>query len=169
LVVPHPPAWPGIRVQDWFTPYPAPAPARAPAPAPAPLPHLTRPGPDLRLVRETLGGQHGTNMGITASPDGRTAWTAGRDGDLLAWDLDGDRRKPRQRLAEVGASWGQPSADGNRAAVWIPGTPTSPSHLAVVNLAEEQTLLAPFPGLTGRPAPTAAAEAGTSPRGAGTG
>ena len=52
---------------------------------------------------ETLeAGTAGTIEDLAVTPDGRTAYTAGRDGAVLAWDLQGSRRFERSLRAEAG-------------------------------------------------------------------
>ncbi len=47
-------------------------------------------------VRERLQGHAGAAFGPAFSSDGRTAFTAGLDEAVIAWDLSGDRRLSRQ-------------------------------------------------------------------------
>jgi DNA-binding SARP family transcriptional activator/WD40 repeat protein len=97
-------------------------------------------------VRETLaGGHNGAIMGLVVSPDGATAWTAGRDGDLIAWDLTGERRLATAHDLPLAVTTGQVSADGTRAAVWAANPEGVPAQVGVLDLADGTLLADPFP------------------------
>ncbi len=97
-------------------------------------------------VRETFsGGHNGAILGVVVTPDGRTAWTAGRDGDLIAWDLSGQRRLAVGRDLPLAVTSGQVSADGRRAAVWAENPPGVPAQAGVMDLASGDLITGPFP------------------------
>ena len=96
-------------------------------------------------VRETLTGGHtGAIMGVVTSPDGATAWTAGRDGDLIAWDLRGDRRLARVRELPLAVTTGQVSADGHAAAVWAANPDGVPAQVGVLDLDTADLVTGPY-------------------------
>ena len=72
---------------------------------------------------ETLRGHIGMVMGLAVSPDGQTLWSAGRDADLIAWDLGGQRRLQRTRELPARSLLGQVSQDGSTAITWQRGRP----------------------------------------------
>jgi WD40 repeat protein len=53
-------------------------------------------------VVNTLNGFSGCNCGAAISPDGRTLYTDGFNGDVVIWDLDGARRFVRPFLTGAG-------------------------------------------------------------------
>ena len=96
-------------------------------------------------VRESFTGGHtGAIMGVVASPDGATAWTAGRDGDLIAWDLRGDRRLAVARELPLAVTTGQVSADGQRAAVWAANPDGVPAQVGVLDLDTADLVTGPY-------------------------
>jgi WD40 repeat protein len=96
-------------------------------------------------VREAFSGGHtGAIMGVVASPDGATAWTAGRDGDLIAWDLRGDRRLAVVRELPLAVTTGQVSADGRRAAVWAANPEGVPAQVGMLDLATAELVAGPY-------------------------
>jgi WD40 repeat protein len=80
---------------------------------------------DLRsgAIEETLSGHNGRVFGPAFSRDGRTVYTVGLDGSMMAWDLTGTRRLGRPFRAGSGHGDEQTpqtvalSADGRRLAV----------------------------------------------------
>lgn len=106
-------------------------------------------------VRETFSGHSGEVTGLVTSPDGRTLWSSGRDEQVLAWDLTGDRRLQRVHGLPVPSTQGRVSADGSVAIIWSPserrtssrgdlGAP--PDASTVVDLARGEVILGPLPG-----------------------
>lgn len=96
-------------------------------------------------VRETFTGGHtGAIMGVVTSPDGSTAWTAGRDGDLIAWDLRGDRRLAVVRELPLAVTTGQVSADGRRAAVWAANPEGVPAEVGMLDLDTAELVAGPY-------------------------
>jgi hypothetical protein len=83
-------------------------------------------------------------MGVVASPDGATAWTAGRDGDLIAWDLSGQRRLAQVRELPLAVTTGQVSADGRRAAVWAANPDGFPAQVGVLDLDTDDLVTGPY-------------------------
>ena len=76
---------------------------------------------------ETLEGHAGLILDVAVSPDSKTAYTAGVDGSVLAWDLGGTRRLGRPFNAAPVAPGGRVSAttpdDGNLPPSVIAATP----------------------------------------------
>ncbi|MGZ8480909.1 MAG: WD40 repeat domain-containing protein, partial [Candidatus Limnocylindria bacterium] len=73
------------------------------------------------VVERLAAGGTGLVQGLDVTADGRTAYSAGRDGTVIAWDLTGERRWER-RFDVSGAAPARPSrlavtADGSRFAV----------------------------------------------------
>ena len=109
-------------------------------------------------VRETLSGHNGEVTGFVTSPDGRTLWSAGRDAQLIAWDLVGDRRLQQVRDLPVPVTYGQVSDDGSVAVTWSPAALRSSSRgdastardqSFVVDLDRGTIILGPLPGGSG--------------------
>jgi DNA-binding SARP family transcriptional activator/WD40 repeat protein len=98
-----------------------------------------------RVAVESWAGHAGLVQGVTISSDGRTAWSAGRDGDIIAWDLEGDRRHAVPRPLPGLTVAGNVSDDGRVAALWDWGSPEAPSRLSAVDLGTRQVLAGPFP------------------------
>jgi WD40 repeat protein len=96
-------------------------------------------------VRETFTGGHtGAIMGLVTDSEGATAWTAGRDGDLIAWDLRGDRRLAVARELPLAVTTGQVSADGRRAAVWAANPDGVPAQVGMLDLDTAELLAGPY-------------------------
>src|SRR4029077_14767739 len=53
-------------------------------------------------LKETYDGHAGRVFGPAFSPDGKTAYTVGLDGAMIAWDLGGARRLGRPFIAGSG-------------------------------------------------------------------
>lgn len=96
---------------------------------------------------ETLRGHVGAVMGLAISPDGRTLWSAGRDADLIGWDLGGQRRLQRTRELPARSLLGQVSDDGSIAVTWQWGAPPEEPHTStVVDTSANKALFGPLPG-----------------------
>jgi WD40 repeat protein len=96
---------------------------------------------------ETLRGHVGMVMGLVVSPEGQTLWSAGRDADLIGWDLGGQRRLQRTRELPVRSLLGQASDDGSTVVSWQAGAPPEKPHTStVVDVAANTTLFGPLPG-----------------------
>ena len=67
---------------------------------------------------DTFAGHAGAVSGIAISPDGRTVYSAGEDGNVVEWDLTGARRfgrsftTPRRGRAGAGATARRPRGGG---------------------------------------------------------
>ena len=96
---------------------------------------------------ETLRGHNGIIMGLATSPDAQTVWSAGREGDLIAWDLGGQRRLQRIRDLPARAFLGQVSDDGSTTVTWQMGSPPQEPHTStVVSTATNTVTMGPLPG-----------------------
>jgi DNA-binding SARP family transcriptional activator/WD40 repeat protein len=72
-------------------------------------------------TRQRALGHHSAPVtGLSVAPDGWTLWSAGTDGDLLAWDLSGSRGLRRTRGNGAPGLRGSLSADGRTAGIWAP-------------------------------------------------
>ena len=100
-----------------------------------------------RRVVDSMGRHFGVVMGLAVSPDGRTAWSAGRDGDIIGWDLTGARRLPVTGSLPSASTAGTVSADGRIGALWDRGGPTVPSRITAVDLRTREVLAGPYPPL----------------------
>jgi WD40 repeat protein len=98
-----------------------------------------------RVAVESWAGHAGVVMGLAISADGRTAWSAGRDSDVIGWDLDGSRRLAVTRPVPAPTVAGTVSVDGRVAALWERGGPTTPDRISAVDLATREVLAGPFP------------------------
>ena len=70
----------------------------------------------MRQRIETFTGHAGSVSQIAIAPDGRTAYSAGEDGTVIAWDLAGDKRL------------GRPFTAPPRSATVFPGSGTGPTN-----------------------------------------
>jgi DNA-binding SARP family transcriptional activator/WD40 repeat protein len=75
--------------------------------------HVTVWSPGTGAVTDTFTGHEDRVLGLTFSPDGKTAYTCSLDGAIFAWDLSGKRR--------FGIPFALPSAD--EATLPVPSTP----------------------------------------------
>jgi DNA-binding SARP family transcriptional activator/energy-coupling factor transporter ATP-binding protein EcfA2 len=85
-----------------------------------------------------------------------TLWTAGADGDLVAWDLTGERTLgPARRVSEAGGT-GAVDAAGQVAAIWVPGATGSistgqarpePDEVRVLDLVTDHPLVTMVEGV----------------------
>jgi DNA-binding SARP family transcriptional activator/WD40 repeat protein len=96
-------------------------------------------------VHERLRGHTGSVLGLAATADSRTLWTAGRDADLIAWDLTGTRGLVTSTPVRAAAARGDASSDGRVVATWTPPQ-NAPPVARVLDLASGRTLVGPFPG-----------------------
>jgi WD40 repeat protein len=101
-----------------------------------------------RVAVESWAGHGGLVQGVTISADGRTAWSAGRDGGVIGWDLDGGRRHAVTRPLPGLTVAGNVSDDGRVAALWDWGSPDAPARLSAVDLATREVLAGPFPPIS---------------------
>jgi WD40 repeat protein len=100
-----------------------------------------------RRVVDSMGRHFGVVMGLAVSADGRTAWSAGRDGDIIGWDLSGTRRLPVTGSLPSVSHAGTVSADGRIGALWDRGGATAPSRITAVDLSTREVLAGPYPPL----------------------
>jgi DNA-binding SARP family transcriptional activator/WD40 repeat protein len=98
-----------------------------------------------RRAVDSMSRHFGVVMGLAVSDDGRTAWSAGRDGDLIGWDLTGTRRLAVTRPLPSSTVAGGVSADGRVGVLWQRGGPTAPDRITAVDLGTREVLAGPFP------------------------
>jgi WD40 repeat protein len=108
---------------------------------------------------EEWAGHSGKLMAAVFAPDGRTLWTAGRDGAVVAWDVDGSRRLATPGRIDPQGIAGTVAADGRTAAVIYDPGPDRPNPARVWDLDTKQAISGLLPDLSGRPGWSTAAVA----------
>jgi WD40 repeat protein len=98
---------------------------------------------------ETLPGLAGKVAQLTIAPDGRTAYSAGRDGNVIGWDLAGTRRLGRPFRV------GPPSPTGVPTVMAAGSTVAVPNDGGSVDLLDSRTLTPTRRISFGRPVPGA--------------
>jgi WD40 repeat protein len=101
----------------------------------------------LGVIQQQFAGHHGIVKGIAFSKDGRTAYSTGLDGTVIAWDLGGDRRLGRPfHLTDASQSLAPFDAPPVLAASPDGGTfvaPLADGSIAVVDAASERVRIVP--------------------------
>ena len=98
-----------------------------------------------RCARPSPVGTTARSWAWSPAPTAATAWTAGRDGDLIAWDLCGDRRLARVRELPLAVTTGQVSARrAGTAAVWAANPDGVPAQVGVLDLDTADLVAGPY-------------------------
>lgn len=113
---------------------------------------------------EEWAGHSGKVMAAVFAPDGRTLWTAGRDGAIVAWDVEGSRRLATPGRVDPQGFAGSLTPDGRTAAVIYDPGPDRMNPARVWNVDTKQAITGFLPGLKGRPGWSTAAVALTADR-----